>query len=94
MSDAQTKVTAMLAVKANTRLVLATELVARNEQLETARAAYLELRDAYRALHTAAAPAARPAPTPVVTRFTKADGTVWEKTRVGNVATTRQVVAA
>lgn len=28
---------------------------------------------------------------PIVTHFTKADGSVWEKVRIGNRATSRQV---
>ena len=38
------KVTALLAVKANTRLVLDTELVARNAEVEELRALFSELR--------------------------------------------------
>jgi hypothetical protein len=29
---------------------------------------------------------------PIVTRFTKHDGSVWEKTRVGNMATLKELV--
>lgn len=32
-------------------------------------------------------------PAPVVTRYTKLDGSVWEKTRVGNRAVSRQVLS-
>ena len=30
---------------------------------------------------------------PIITRFTKHDGTTWEKTRVGNRAVSRQVLS-
>lgn len=88
MSDNTSRIAAMLADRKNTRLALATALVERNAQLDAAR-------DAYRALRAAAEPARtkRPAPQPVVTRFTKADGSVWEKTRTGNTAVIRQVTA-
>lgn len=99
MSDAQTRIAAMMADRKNTRLALATALAERNAQLEVARTAYRELRDAYRSLkaQVEAAPPVRVAKplvaAPIVTRFTKADGTVWEKTRTGRVATLKQVTA-
>lgn len=57
--------------------------------LDTARQCYRELR----AKHAPAAPAAHTI-TPIVTHFTKRDGSVWEKTRVGNQAVTRCIVEA
>ena len=38
-----------------------------------------------------AAPNAKPAPAPVISRYTDRCGRVWEKTRVGNNATSRLV---
>ena len=41
-----------------------------------------------------AAPSAKPAPAPVVTRYTDRCGRVWEKTRAGNRATSHLVAEA
>ena len=51
--------------------------------LAAARQCYRELRDSTR---TVATPHTI---TPIVTRFTKCDGSVWEKTRTGNRAVSR-----
>lgn len=96
MSDIQTRVTAMLADRKNTRIALATALAERNAQLELARTEYIKLRDAYRALRAASEPVARPAkPAPITTKtfFTKADGTRMVKVRTGNIAVTRPATA-
>lgn len=64
--------------------------------LTIARQCYREARQCFRdlrATHATAAPAAH-TPTPIVTRFTKRDGSVWEKTRIGNQAVTRCVIDA
>ncbi len=93
MSDS--KIAAILADRKNTRAALAAELVARNEECETLRAKLSVARFEYAKLRAAQPQAApRPAIQPVITRFTKHDGTVWEKTRIGNTATVRQVEAA
>lgn len=91
MSDAQTRIAAMMADRKNTRLALATALAERNAQLEVARTAYRELRDAYRALRAASEPVARPKAEPATTTtfFTKADGSRWAKVRTGRIATIR-----
>lgn len=43
--------------------------------------------------HTAIAHADRAVASPIVTRFTKLDGTTWEKTRIGNRAVSHQVLS-
>ena len=43
--------------------------------------------------HTALAHAERVVAQPIVTRYSKSDGTQWIKTRVGNRATSRQVLS-
>lgn len=95
MSDIQTRVTAMLADRKNTRIALATALAERNAQLELARTEYIKLRDAYRALRAVSEPVARPKAEPVTTKsfFTKADGSRWVKVRTGNIAVTRPATA-
>ena len=55
--------------------------------LATARQCYRELR----ASHASRIVANNGHITPIVTRFTKCDGSVWEKTRTGNKAVSRCV---
>ena len=58
--------------------------------LATARQCYRELRDS----HASRIVANNGHITPIVTRFTKCDGSVWEKTRTGNRASIKQLIAA
>lgn len=86
---------------ANTRIAeLEAALAARDARIAVATTVFKDQRALIRTLEAklntrgvvaTTAPRTEHTIAPIVTRFTKGDGTVWEKTRIGNRAVSREI---